>query len=194
MIENSCSCPVAGPGPKLQYFGCPFPKGHATIHPARAGAGTRACLTHVSPRELIQLLFIRLGQGERGPDQTDPQGAGGGSGMHIFQSKNGSQPTSSAQHQPFPLFIRGLQGAIAAHLPSHHPHKGSSTDLPSQGWDQEGNIRRGIESKKSEEHQDQTESHVLVPPPNFMPLLHPPLPQKHQWVWECRALAHLGSI
>lgn len=133
MIENSCSCPVAGSGAKLQYFSCLLPKGHATIHPACAGAGTGACLMHVPPRELIQLLFIRLGQGEGGPDQTDPQGAGGSFGMHIFQSKNGSQPTSPAQHQPFPLFIPGLQGAIAAHLPSHHPHKGSSTDPPFPG-------------------------------------------------------------
>lgn len=128
--------------------------------------GTGACLPHVPPRELIQLLFIGLDPGERGPDQTDPRGAGGSSGMHIFQSKNGSQPSSPAQHQPFPLFIPGLQGAIAAHSPSQHPHKGS-TAPPSQEWDQEGNIRRGRESPNSEEHQDQTQGHVLVPPPKF---------------------------
>lgn len=51
--------------------------------------------------------------------------------MHIFQSKNESLPTFPSQHQPFPLLIPGLPGAIAAHLPSHHPHKGSSTDFPS---------------------------------------------------------------
>lgn len=51
--------------------------------------------------------------------------------MHIFQSKNGSQPTFPPQHQPFPLFILGLPGAITAHLPSHHHHQGSSTDPPS---------------------------------------------------------------
>lgn len=98
--------------------------------------GTRACLTHMPPGELIQLLFIGLEQGERGPDQRDPQGAGGSSGTHIFQSKNGSQPTSPAQHQPFPLFIPGLQGAIAAHLHSQHLPKGSSTAPPSHGWGQ----------------------------------------------------------
>lgn len=51
--------------------------------------------------------------------------------MHIFQSKNGSQPVFPSQHQPVPVFILGLPGAITAHLPSHHPHQGSSTDLPS---------------------------------------------------------------
>lgn len=72
--------------------------------------------------------------------------------MHIFQSKNGSQPTSPAQHQPFPLFIPGLQGAIAAHLPSQHPHKGSSTaPLPGNG------ITRG-----TSEEEEKVKSHRSI--------------------------------
>lgn len=133
-------------------FGCqsPFPK---DVPPSSTHwCGTRACLTRVTPREQIQLLFIGLDRGERGPDQTDPQGAGDSSGMHIFQSKNGSQPTSPAQHQPFPLFIPGLQGAIAAHLPSQHPHKGSSTaPLPGNG------ITRG-----TSEEEEKVKSHRSI--------------------------------
>lgn len=102
--------------------------------------------------------------------------------MHIFQSKNGSQPTSPAQHQPFPLFILvSKEPLLPTYLPSTPTRPAAQTSLPRAGI-REGNVGRGIESEKSEEHQDQTESHLLMPPPSLMPLLHPPLPQKHQRV------------
>lgn len=97
---------------------------------------------------------------------------------------------SSPKMDPSPLLQHSISPSLYSFVvskepllptyPSTTPTRAAAQTPPSQGWDQEGNIRRGIESKKSEEHQDQTESHVLVPPPNFMPLLHPPLPQKHQ--------------
>ena len=100
--------------------------------------------------------------------------------MHIFQSKNGSRPIFPSQHQPFPLFILELPGAIAARSPSHAPTGAAAqTPLPCPGLGSGGQHGKG---KYKVRGASGPESHIPMRPPNFVPLLHPPLSQKHAWV------------
>lgn len=100
VTEQVCFCPLGSARMQTPHFGCqcPFPKAHATLQHTHT-CWHCSCLTHSRPPELIQLLFTVLGQGKAGLDQTDPLGAEGGFGMHVF---------SSAKMAPIPLFHHSI--------------------------------------------------------------------------------------
>lgn len=92
--------------------------------------------------------------------------------MHIFPVKKQIPTTSPSQHQPSPSPLQACLCPPPPHCPrGHQPH-------PSPGLGSSGR-EKGTRQDKVREAAG-PKSCVLSRPPNIPPLLHPPLPQKHQ--------------